>query len=412
MNLFIFLSRQGRILIKCLQISKIIPNKNFSLKIIIMSNATYQLIKNLAEREKIEEDQVIELFISAIQEIHRQKATDPKELRVIFDSKGKQFLAYQVYRIVEKINDHSQEITAENELLQNKKAQIQKDCLLLPLNLKKIANYEEILWQFRLSLQKSQQKKWYEEFLPLQGKIVEGTIREVYPRHCLVNLLGGKGIGYWNKDEWLSRETPRVGQQRRFLIKEVKKDDEHAINLACRDEEFLRKILEIEIPEIKKKEIIIQTILRQPGLISKIIVRSKEGLSISNVKGTCIGEEGNRVRIIRQEMEKERIEFVEWKENNNELIAELLLPVNVLHFCKLQGKKDLVIVVPPEQLSLSLAPEGKVIQLIEDYLKIKIFVQTPEEIEKENAVILWTANKNNQLKRTKNYPKNLQYGPS
>ncbi|KLL04044.1 MAG: transcription elongation factor NusA [Mycoplasmataceae bacterium CE_OT135] len=376
-----------------------------------MSNATYQLIKNLADREKIEEDQVIELFISAIQEIHRQKATDSKELRVIFASKEKQFLAYQVYRIVEKINDPSQEITAENELLQNKKAQIQENCLLLPLNLKKIATYEEILRQFRLSLQKSQQKKWYEEFLPLQGKIVEGTIREVYSHYCLVNLLGRKGIGYWSKNEWLSRETPRVGQQRRFLIKEVKKDDEHTINLACRDEEFLRKVLEIEIPEIKKKEIIVQTILRQPGVISKIIVRSKEGLSI-NVKGTCIGEEGNRVRIIRQEMEKERIEFVEWKENSNELIAELLLPVNVLHFCKLQGRKDLVIVVPPEQLSLSLASEGKVIQLIEDYLKIKIFVQTPEEIEKENAIIIWTANKNNEPRRTKNYPKNLQYGPS
>ncbi|CAJ0747981.1 17040_t:CDS:1, partial [Entrophospora sp. SA101] len=119
-----------------------------------MSNATYQLIKNLAEREKIEEGQVIELFISAIQEIYRQKAIDPKELRVIFNTKEKQFLAYQVYQIVEKINDPGQEITAESELLQNKKAQIQDNCLLLPLNLKKIANYEEILRQFRLSLQK------------------------------------------------------------------------------------------------------------------------------------------------------------------------------------------------------------------------------------------------------------------
>jgi len=120
---------------------------------------TYQLIKNLAEREKIEEGQVIELFISAIQEIYQQKETEPKALRVIFDSKKKQFLAYQVYRIVEEVNDPNQEITAENELLQNKKTKTQDNCLLLPLNLKKIVNYEEILRQFRLSLQKSQQGK-------------------------------------------------------------------------------------------------------------------------------------------------------------------------------------------------------------------------------------------------------------
>jgi|SRR6185436_8666870 len=120
---------------------------------------TYQLIKNLAEREKIEEGQVIELFISAIQEIYQQKETESKALRVIFDSKKKQFLAYQVYRIVEEVNDPNQEITAENELLQNKKTKTQDNCLLLPLDLKKIVNYEEILRQFRLSLQKSQQGK-------------------------------------------------------------------------------------------------------------------------------------------------------------------------------------------------------------------------------------------------------------
>jgi len=124
------------------------------------NNTTYQLIKSLAEREKNEESQVVELFISAIQEIYQQKSTEPKALRVIFDEEEKQFLAYQIYRIVEEVKDPNQEITAENELLQNKKAKIQDNCLLLPLeDLKKIASYEEILRQFRLSLQKSQQGK-------------------------------------------------------------------------------------------------------------------------------------------------------------------------------------------------------------------------------------------------------------
>ncbi|RHZ37195.1 NusA N-terminal domain-containing protein [endosymbiont GvMRE of Glomus versiforme] len=373
------------------------------------NNTTYQLIKSLAEREKIAESQVIELFIYAIQETYRQKANDPKELRVTFDEKEKQFLAYQVYRIVEKINDPSQEITSENELFQEKKAQIQEDCLLLPLDLKKITTYEEILPQFRLSLQKSQQKRWYEEFLPLQGKILEGIVQEVYPHYCLVSLLEGKGIGCWNKDEWLSQKAPNVGQQRRFLIKEVKKEGEYAVNLACRDEEFLRKLLEIEIFEIKKREVIVRDILRQPGVISKIIVSSKDPRI--NAKGTCIGKGGERVRIIKQEMEKERVEFAEWKENRNELIAELLLPTTVLYLCKLQGKKELIVVVSPEQKSLSLASEGKIIQLIEDYLKTKIIVQTPEEIKEQNVVILWTPDKIGWQERTKTYSEKCQYDP-
>jgi hypothetical protein len=123
------------------------------------NNTTCQLIKDLAEREKLEESQVVELFISAIQEIYRQKTNDQKELRVIFDTNEKQFLAYQVHQIVEKVNDPNKEISTESELLQNKKAQVQENCLFLPLDLIKITSYEEILRQFRSSLQKSQQKK-------------------------------------------------------------------------------------------------------------------------------------------------------------------------------------------------------------------------------------------------------------
>lgn len=382
-----------------------------------MSNSTtYQLIKDLAEREKLEESQVVELFISAIQEIYRQKTNDQKELRVIFDTNEKQFLAYQVYQIVEKVNDPNKEISTESELLQNKQAQVQENCLLLPLDLIKITSYEEILRQFRSSLQKSQQKKWYEEFLPLQGKIVEGVVRKVVitekkrsvywdkseevvqEDYCLVNLAGGKGIGYWGRNEWLSSEIPKIGKQRRFLIKEVKKEGEHAINIACRHETFLRKLLEIEIKEIKDKKVIVKDILRQPGIISKIIVFSED--LYLNAKGTCIGQEGNRIKIIRQEMEKERVEFAEWKENQSEFIAEFFLPVKVLSVCKLQGEKGLIVIVSPEQRSLALSAKGKIIQLIENYLKVKIQVLTWEEIDKKSAVVIEVVR---ELKN--NYPK-------
>jgi len=93
------------------------------------------------------------------------------------------------------------------------------------------------------------------------------------------------------------------------LVKEVKKDSEYVINLTRRDEEFLRKLLEIEIPEIKQKRIIIQDILRQPGVISKIIVRSRDP-EISPL-GSCIGKGSNRSKNIQQEMERERVDFAE-----------------------------------------------------------------------------------------------------
>jgi len=70
------------------------------------------------------------------------------------------------------------------------------------------------------------------------------------------------------------------------------------------------------------------------------------------------------------------------------LLANLFLPVNVLYVCKLLGKKELAVVINPEQKNSSLASEARAIQLIENYLKIKILIHTPEEIEKKSSITL------------------------
>jgi N utilization substance protein A len=104
-------------------------------------------------------------------------------------------------------------------------------------------------------------------------------------------------------------DIPQIGQLKRFLVKGVKKTGQHPIILTRREEKFLRQLLEVEIPEIAQKKIIIQTILRLPGRISKIIVRSLELLP--NLLGVCIGKRGERIQNIVQEMGSERIELVE-----------------------------------------------------------------------------------------------------
>ena len=92
-------------------------------------------------------------------------------------------------------------------------------------------------------------------------------------------------------------------------MKEVKEENRYPVILARRNEEFLRKLLAIEVPEIAQGKIIIQSILRWPGIISKIIVRNV--VPISNLLGTCIGKEGIRVKNIKKEMNPERIDLVE-----------------------------------------------------------------------------------------------------
>ncbi|CAI2193632.1 17049_t:CDS:2, partial [Funneliformis geosporum] len=184
------------------------------------------------------------------------------DLQVTFDPEKKQFLAYQVHQIVDQINNPDKEILNDNQLLHDEKNFRQGEHLFQPLDLKKIINYEEILAHFRLSLQNS-------------------------------------------RNEWLSRENPRLGQSQRFLVQETAVAGKYPVILARRSEDFLRKLLEIEIPGIAQKKIMIQDILRSPGVISKVLINSK--FPMNNLLGACLGEKGIRAQIIEKEMNPERI---------------------------------------------------------------------------------------------------------
>jgi len=107
----------------------------------------------------------------------------------------------------------------------------------------------------------------------------------------------------------LSREVPCIGQSKIFLAKETREEGRYPITLARCSEDFLRKLLEIEIPEIAQGKIIIQDILRWPRVISKVIIRSK--FPMNNLLGACIGERGIRVQNVGKEMNPERIDLVE-----------------------------------------------------------------------------------------------------
>ena len=132
-------------------------------------------------------------------------------------------------------------------------------------------------------------------------------------------------------------EVPRLGQRFYFLIKEVREKSEKnlpQIILTRLDELFLRRLLEREIPEIKKDIITIRDILRLPGLASKVIVEKgpeaiKKGLKIDPA-GTCIGEGGERAKSVSRLVCPELVYIVPWFEDKAKLLSKLLLPVRLI----------------------------------------------------------------------------------
>lgn len=353
------------------------------------NNNTNQFVKKLAEREGVAEEKIKEIIIESFRKSYCQGENANADLHFEFSSV---LLVYRIYKIVEKITDQEKEVSKDDSKFLEQ-GKIEGDTFFLPLDTKSLSfslNYE-IKKRLQKDLGGIHGEKQYKMFKSLEGQLVRGIIQSYQEKYYIVKLE--KGLGYWEKKEWILPEKPRLGQVFYFLVKEVNEnvDDRPQILLTRHDELFLVRLLEGEIPEIKKGIISIRKVLRVPGLLSKLIVESKErGV---DPLGTCIGQGAERIRTISRLIYPERLDIAIWSEDKRELFFNLLSPVKVVSL--IERGNDWNIIVPRKKVSLLLEHQGKVLKVIGNFLEKTIHVQILEELEQEkNTIIVWNGNLN------------------
>lgn len=353
-----------------------------------MSDSIYWLVKDLSEREGIEQKEVLETLALTFQKLYQQKLGEDIKLKLDFDEDKKKIIFYRSYQTANGEKNTEKDISRGGGFMDSTKSKRESNQLLIPidLNLEEMASSESVLHEFRSLLEKKKREKSVNNFRLLEGSIVEGDIQTIKERLCLVKL-NEEAIGVWAREDWLPRERPERGQHLRFLIKRVEEDK---IFLTRKDDSFLLKLLETEVPEIKEGIIVIKEILRLPGIICKAVVESKK--LYLNPSGTCIGREGSRIKNVVKDMAKERIDIVDWNENQTKLIINLFSPVKVISFLaekSNQGEDFLRIIIPESQMSLILVNGGKLVELISNFFGKKIKVESLEENRKNDRIIHW-----------------------
>jgi len=364
---------------------------------LIENNNTQQFIKQLAKREGVSEEKIKEIIIDSFRTSYCQGENANAELHFEFVDSG--LSVYRLYKIVEKISDPEKETTKDNKLL--KEGQMRNDCLLLPIDTKNFS-YKEILNSLRKDVEEISWAWQYKLYKPQQGEIIYKSIKgkRLFQGEEYYSVDLGKGTGYWAKSESRTlREGPRLGQYFNLLIKEVREKstgDAPQIILTRADDLFIHKLLEREIPEIKKGVIVIHDILRLPGVASKILVEKgksaiKFNLSIDPA-GTCIGKRGEAAKKISS-ICLEQIYFADWTEDKKKLLAKLLLPTELIKLIIKKEKEWEVVVSHQKQY------EKEMIKKISDYLGIDIIVRILKEDERNEFL----ANKGQVLQEVSNY---------
>jgi N utilization substance protein A len=212
------------------------------------------------------------------------------------------------------------------------------------------------------------------EFQGKVGEIISGTVYRFEKGNIIVDLLG-KAEGVLLKSEQSLKEEFRQGQRIRAMVLEVKKDNKGAqIVLTRKHQNLVKKLFELEVPEIYEGIVEIKAISRQPGERTKIAVWSKDE-KVDSV-GACVGMRGGRVKNIVNELSGEKIDIVRYNDDIKEYIKESLKPAEVGEIKIDKASKRAEVMVADDQLSLAIGKHGQNVRLASKLVGWELDVRT------------------------------------
>ncbi|MDD5633904.1 MAG: transcription termination factor NusA [Candidatus Omnitrophica bacterium] len=216
----------------------------------------------------------------------------------------------------------------------------------------------------------------HDKYLKKIGMIISGSVHRFEKGNVIVEFDDAEAV--LPKQEQLPREKFRQGEIiRAYLLRVEKGTGGPAIVLSRSDAGFVKKLFELEVPEISQGIVEIKAIAREAGERTKIAVYSKDD-KVDPV-GACVGMRGSRVRDIVKELHGERIDIIKWEEDIRELVPATVNPAEVLKMVIDRTNKTITLTVPKDQLSLLIGKKGRNIRLASKLIGWELVAETQEE---------------------------------
>ncbi len=217
----------------------------------------------------------------------------------------------------------------------------------------------------------------YDEFYNKESDIVTGIIQRIEKRNVIVDL--GKTEAVLAPTEQTPGEEYRFNERLKSYIVEVKKTTKGPQIMISRTHPGLvKRLFELEVPEIHDGTVEIKSISREPGSRTKIAVYSKD----ENVDpvGACVGQKGTRVQAIVDELRGEKIDIIKWSNDPKEYISSSLSPAKVVRVDASEDEKAARVIVPDYQLSLAIGKEGQNARLAAKLTGWKIDIKSESQL--------------------------------
>ncbi len=232
-------------------------------------------------------------------------------------------------------------------------------------------------------LREAERELVFEEFSDRESDIITGIVQRIEPRQITMDL--GRTEGILPNSEQVRTERYRVGQRLKVCLLEVHRTTRGPqIFVSRTHRNLLRRLLELEVPEIHSGTVELKAIAREAGYRSKVAVAARQP-GIDPV-GSCVGLRGIRIQNIVNELNGEKIDVVEWHADPKAFIANALSPAAVTSVEMEEEEKTATVVVPDRQLSLAIGKEGQNARLAAKLTGWRIDIKSVSAAEAERAI--------------------------
>jgi len=350
-----------------------------------------QSIEALCSEQGIDRDLVIDAMKEAVKAAARKqfRAQDKtgESIEVDWNNEEGTIEISAHKTVVAEVENPSTELSLEEaQELAGEEIEI-GDMLLIPLPTEELGRIaaqtaKQILVQ---KVREALREKVYEEYIDRKGELINGSVKR-FERGDIIVDLGNNLEAILPKQEQARNEIWNQGERIRVVIADVSKDQKgQQIKVSRASAELLKRLFEMEVPEIYDDTVVIKSAVREPGDRAKIAVASNEK-DVDPV-GACVGMKGSRVQSIIKELRGEKIDIIEWSDEPSVFAANALSPAKVsqVRITDINNRKMEIIVVE-DQLSLAIGKRGQNVRLATRLVGWDIDIVSEEVLKKEIAL--------------------------
>lgn len=337
----------------------------------------------LCEEKGIEQDVFLDMLKESIEKSYKKIYLSPEaNVRVDLNPKTGQFRLFEIRTVVDNLDDEDIEMSLDeaHEIDSSYKV---GDIIETEIDVEIIsrlaANQAKQL--FRQKIRETEKEALYEEFHDKKDEILTGTVERVEPRFAIIQI--GKIGAFLSKANQIPNEELVEGTKTKVYVAEVDRDTKGTHLIVSRtDPNFVKRLFELEVPEVFDGLVEIKAVSREPGDRTKIAVYSRDE-NIDPV-GSCVGPKGSRVKNVVDELSGEMIDIIEWSEDPVTFITNALAPSDVTSVIFDEEKHSATVIVPDNQLSLAIGKRGQNARLAVHLTGWKIDIKSLSEANEMN----------------------------